>query len=213
MALNLNPEKARIFRIVHVDNLEWLLDHGGPQCRNSPVANPNYVSIGNPELIDKRARQIVPVPPGGVLNDYVPFYFTPKSMMMYNIHTGRGVRQRENREIVILVSSIHRLRELNLPFVFTNQHAYAAGTEFYTDIRHLDQIDWPLLRSENFKTDDADPGKGLRYQAEALIHQNVPLAALLGICCNSEAVKQRLDDMLADRNLEIDVKIATNCYF
>ncbi len=67
MSVNLNPERALIFRIVHVDNVPWILDHGGLDCRNSPQQNPNYVNIGNPDLIDKRSRHVVPIPPGGTL--------------------------------------------------------------------------------------------------------------------------------------------------
>jgi hypothetical protein len=82
MSVNLNPEKALIFRIVHVDNVPWILDHDGLHCRNAADQDPDYVNIGNPELIGKRARCAVPVPPGGTLSDYVPFYFTPFSIMM-----------------------------------------------------------------------------------------------------------------------------------
>lgn len=149
MSVNLNPEKSLIFRIVHVDNVPWILDHDGLQCRNSPEQNPNYVDIGNPDLIDKRSRHHVPIAPRGTLSDYVPFYFTPFSMMLYNIHTGYGgVPQRENREIVIFVSSIHRLVELGIPFVFTNQHAYAAGTDFHADVARLDRIDCEAATSK-----------------------------------------------------------------
>jgi hypothetical protein len=213
VSVNLNPDKALIFRIVHVENLPWILDHNGLYCPNSPNPDPQYVNIGNADLIGKRANHRVSIAPGGTLNDYVPFYFTPFSMMMYNIHTGRGVKQRDNCEIIIFVSSVHRLRELNIPFVFTNQHAYAAGTNFYSDVAHLSEIDWSLLQSRNFKTDDADPGKGLRYQAEVLVHQHLPLAALLGICCNDGTVKKRLDALLAERNQQADVKIIPGWYF
>src|SRR5690349_19744493 len=138
MSVNLNPEKALIFRIVHVGNVPWILDHDGLHSRNSPTQDPNYINIGNIELIDKRARRRVPVPPGGTLSDYVPFYFTPFSIMMYNIHTGYGgITRRENRDIVIFVSSVHRLRELELPFVFTNQHAYPVDTDFFSDPANL----------------------------------------------------------------------------
>jgi len=58
---------------------------------NGTLYDPNYRNIGNPDLIDKRSRRVVPIPPGGTLSDYVPFYFTPFSMMMYNIKTGYGV--------------------------------------------------------------------------------------------------------------------------
>lgn len=52
---SLNPEKALIWRIVHRDNLPWILDNG-LHCGNSAVKAPNWVNIGNPELIDKRAN-------------------------------------------------------------------------------------------------------------------------------------------------------------
>ena len=135
MSVNLNPEKALIFRIVHVANVPWILENGGLFCRNSPQQDPNYINIGSMELIDKRSRRVVPVLPGGTLSDYVPFYFTPFSMMMYKIKPGHGgITKRANKDIVILVSSIHRLRELGVPFLFTNQHAYPVETDFYSDI-------------------------------------------------------------------------------
>ena len=82
----LTAEKALIWRIVHRDNLPWVLDNG-LHCGNGGAHATSWTSIGNPELIDKRARHPVPVPPGGVLNDYVPFYFTPFSPMLRNIST------------------------------------------------------------------------------------------------------------------------------
>jgi hypothetical protein len=194
---NLNPEKALIFRIVHVATLQWILEHGGLHCRNSSEQDPNYVNIGNAELIDRRSRRQVPIPPGGVLSDYVPFYFTPSSIMLFNIKTGHGgITRRENRDIVFVVSSIHRLLELGLQFVFTNQHAYPPDTEFYDRVDDLDKIDWPLLRSRNFRLDDADPGKQLRYQAEALVYGRVSLEALLGFGCHDREVKHDLESQL-----------------
>lgn len=86
---NLNPEKALIWRIIHRDNMPWILDNG-LHCGNCKIRSQRWVSIGNPELINKRASHPVPLPPGGVLNDYVPFYFTPFSVMLNNILTGWG---------------------------------------------------------------------------------------------------------------------------
>lgn len=214
MSVNLNPEKALIFRIVHVKNVPWILDHDGLHCRNSPEQDPDYVNIGSAELIEKRSHRVVPIPPGGTLSDYVPFYFTPFSIMMYKIKTGHGgITTRKNDEIAIFVSSIHRLRQLEMPYVFTNQHAYPPDTDFYTEVEDLKHVDWALLRSRNFKTDDEDPGKQLRYQAEALVHSRAPLRALLGIGCFNSTVKQRLDEWLAARKLQLDVKTTPAWYF
>lgn len=74
------------------------------------------MSIGSDELISKHAHHPVPMLPGGLLNDYVPFYFTPFSVMMKNIRSGRGLQQRPNSEIVILVSSLYRIQELGFLF-------------------------------------------------------------------------------------------------
>lgn len=41
---NLNPEKALIWRIVHRDNLPWILDNG-MHCASSEVQAPQYVNI------------------------------------------------------------------------------------------------------------------------------------------------------------------------
>jgi hypothetical protein len=210
---NLTSEKAFIFRIVHVDCVPWILEHG-LHCRSSPAQDPHYINIGSAELIDKRAHKAVPVPPGGTLTDYVPFYFTPYSIMMYNIHTGYGgIARRENKDIVIFVSALHKIAQLGLSFLFTDQHAYAAGTEFFDDLAELSRIDWTLLQSKNFKTDDADPGKQLRYQAEALIHRHVPLEALVGIICYNDVVREKLESLIAASGKNLTVKTAPGWYF
>lgn len=210
---NLNPEKALIWRIIHRDNLPWVLRHG-LHCGNSAQRAPDWVSIGNPELIDKRARHIVPVPPGGLLNDYVPFYFTPFSVMMRNIRSGRGgVQQRQNDEVVILVSSLHHVARQGLPFLFTDMHAYYRWATYHDDLSHLDKVDWLLLQTRDFKRDENDLAKFERYQAEALIHQRCPVSGLIGIVCHSEAGKIQAQAQVADQGLNLPVHSRPGWYF
>ncbi|MNC13230.1 hypothetical protein D3C76_1073950 [compost metagenome] len=209
---NLNPEKALIWRIVHRDNLPWLLDNG-LHCAESGILSPSYVSIGNPDLISKRRHRAVPIAPGGTLGDYVPFYFTPFSVMMKNIHSGWGVQQRKNEEIVILVSSLYHLQNLSLPFVFTNAHAYPHWTDYYSDLERLDQIDWDVLQRRDFKRDPDDPKKMERYQAEALVYGHVPVEGLLGIVCYTEAIKRRVEKGIKERGLDLPVHARARWYF
>lgn len=210
---NLNPEKALIWRIVHRDNLWWILDNG-LHCGNSALKAPAWVNIGNPELIDKRANHPVPLAPCGLLNDYVPFYFTPFSPMLRNIHTGwGGMQRRQNEEIVILVSSLRHIADQGLPFLFTDSHAYYQWANFYSDLADLDKIDWPLLQRRDFKRDPEDPAKFERYQAEALIHRHLPVSGLLGIVCYTEALKQRIEQDVQGRNLNLPVYARTGWYF
>src|SRR5580700_1426239 len=119
----LGPEAAQIFRITHVNNLPWILDNG-LHCQASDLRDPNFIPIGMEDLIRRRGSRRVAAGSGGMLSDYVPFYFTPWSVMMYNIKTGHnGVIQRPNGDIAVLVSSLHDLAQLGVSFVFTNGHA------------------------------------------------------------------------------------------
>ncbi|MBP6733296.1 MAG: DUF4433 domain-containing protein [Chromatiaceae bacterium] len=209
---SLNPEKALIWRIVHRDNLPWVLDNG-LHCANSGVLSPNYVNIGNADLIDKRRHRQVPIAPGGTLADYVPFYFTPFSVMMKNIHSGWGVQQRRNEEVVILVSSLRLIQELGLPFVFTNAHAYPDWTNYYSDLAQLGEIDWGILQRRDFKRDPDDPRKMERYQAEALIHRHLPVEGVLGIVCYTETLKRCIGQEIQARHLNLPVYARTGWYF
>ena len=209
---SLNPEKALIWRIVHRDNLPWILDNG-LHCENSKVLASEYVNIGNVDLIDKRRSRRVPIAPEGFLADYVPFYFTPFSVMMKNIHSGWSVQQRSNDEIVILVSSLHRVEQLGLPFVFTNAHAYPDWTDYYSDLANLREIDWSILQRRDFKRDPDDPRKMERYQAEALIHHHLPITGLLGIMCHTDAMKERIEQDVAARGLTLSVHARPKWYF
>lgn len=191
---NLNPEKALIFRIAHVANVPWILQNGF-HCSNSNRSDPNYVQIGNAELISRRTTRDVPVHPYGTLSDYIPFYFTPYSPMLYNIKTGyNGVTKRPMEEIVILVSSLREVHKQGIAFVFSDRHAYLQAAEFYNNLARLDQIDWPRLQARDFRRDPDDPGKVERYQAEALIYQYLPLPAVLGIICYRDEERRKIEE-------------------
>lgn len=213
MTQNLKPEKALIFRITHVENVPWILENG-LHCRSSGNHDPNFVDIGNPDLIDKRASRPVLIAPGGVLSDYVPFYFTPYSIMLYNIHTGYGgVTRRPNSEIVIFVTSLPKLASEGQPFIFTSGHAYPIYAKYYNSMAQISQIDWPLLASRNFQNDPEDPGKKERYQAEALVHLHLPIESLLGLVCSSPKLKESLEKQVNQRQLSLKVLAKPTWFF
>lgn len=211
--LVLTVGKAWIFRITHIKNVPWILENG-LRCCNSSCHDPNFQAIGNPELIGKRTSRQVPIAPGGTLSDYVPFYFTPYSPMLLNIKTGHnGVRKTPMPDIAILISSLHKTNAEGAGFVFTDRHAYLQTANFSDDLEHLDRIDWPRLNARDFKRDPDDPAKFERYQAEALIHNVVPVSALLGIACHGDAQKEQLQGLVADLSLPINILARLSWYF
>ncbi|OKY74007.1 MAG: hypothetical protein BM485_15410 [Desulfobulbaceae bacterium DB1] len=213
MSDNLNPLKALIFRIVHMDNVQWILRHG-MYCRNSSIQDLEYRTIGNPELINKRQYRDVPINPGGTLSDYIPFYFTPFSPMMYNIKTGyAGITKVPNEKVVIFVSSLHKLNQMENPFVFTDRHAYLLSAQFYSELVDLERIDWPLLQSRNFQRDPDDPGKLERYQAEALIYQHLPIEKFIGAVCYTDQGLNHIQKLANGSGIDLQVKKLPGWYF
>jgi len=207
----LTEENAYIFRIVHIDNIETILKNG-ICCRNSTIYGNDYVEIGNPDLIGKRASREIPVLPGGTLSDYVPFYFTPYSPMLLNIKTGYNVKQRPMEEIVILVASLRKLAADNVNFVFTDRHAFLSTAQFTNDLSNLTWLPWELFQAKNFRRDPENPDKMERYQAEALIYQTLPVNKLKGILCYDQNTKDKIEQLAQRLETVVPVVVRPQWY-
>jgi hypothetical protein len=134
--------------------------------------------------------------------------------MLLNIKTGSGgIQTVPNEETVIMVSSLRHLKKMNLPFVFTNQHAYPVMAEYYSDLEDLDKIDREILQRRDFKHDPDDPGKKERYQAEALVYRYAPIEALLGIACFNSEVEAIIKTEIDSRGLNLQVIVRPSRYF
>ena len=211
--IQLVPEKALIFRITHRKNLPWLLDNG-VHCRASSQQDEKFISIGNQDLIEKRKEREVPVRPGGVLSDYIPFYFTPYSPMLLNIVTGRNVPLRPKMDIVILVSSLHKAKDAGIKFLFTDRHAYLFNAVFSDDLAQLaNMVPWALLQARDFSKNPEDPAKSDRYQAEALIHRHLPVGALLGVVTYNDAIKAEVQALVDERQLKMGIYSKPSWFF
>lgn len=210
-AADLTPDLALIWRVVHRDNLPWILDHG-VHCANGQVKDPHYVQIGKSDLIGQRDKRKVPVA-GGTLADYVPFYFTPFSPMTYNIVTGVGVQKRPREDLCFLVSSLHRVAGAGLQFVFSDRHAYLTKACFSSKLEDLARIDWPKLQARDFRRDPDDPERFERYEAEALVRGHVPITVFQGIVCYNATVRDSIATDIASRSLSVKAILRPEWYF
>jgi hypothetical protein len=76
-----------IYHITPIDNLPGIIKEGGLFC-DRDAKKIKFVSIGHKDIKERRIRKRVPLGRGGVLADYVPFYFAPRSPMLYTINRG-----------------------------------------------------------------------------------------------------------------------------
>ncbi len=93
------PNKIRLFRMVHYQNIPYILLHG----MVNDADDPNYISIGDSKLINQRKKFLIDNKRYDNLGAYIPFYFSGHTPMLLNIKTGhRGITKREQDEIVSL---------------------------------------------------------------------------------------------------------------
>lgn len=114
---------------------------------------------------------------------------------------------------MILVSSLHKLADAGKAFVFSDRHAYLQAAEFFADLADLGRIDWSILQARDFKRDYDDMGKVERYQAEALVHQHMPVELFSGVVCYNDVVKSELNELFRERDVQLKIVAKSSWYF
>jgi hypothetical protein len=133
--------------------------------------------------------------------------------MLLNIKTGfNGVTKRPMEEIAIVVSSLRDVHDNGIAFLFTDRHAYLQTANFYDDLARLDQIPWATLNARDFKRDPENPAKFERYQAEALIYRELPVAAVRGIICYRKQEQENLQQNCDNLGLSMDILCKPDWY-
>lgn len=135
--------------------------------------------------------------------------------MLYNIETGYGGMTKVSpRDIIIFVSSLFHISELQFPFLYTDRHAYLVHAQFYKDINQLENIiNWKILQERDFRKDPEMPEKSERYQAETLIHNHVPVEAFKGIICYDNKVEKHVCTVCEQHKVAIPVHATSRWYF
>ena len=205
-----------IYHITHIDNLASIINSGGLfACSKLRQQKANYTNIAYEQIQDIRAIKQVPCGAGGVLHDYVPFYFAPRSPMLYTIHRGNVPNYRDGQTPIIhLVAEIETIAESNLAFAYTDGHAVMAYSDFYDDLSYLDSaIDWSLMKSNYWFDTDDEPNRKCRRQAEFLVHQFFPWKLIRGIGVINESIKTKVETILQNHQYQPSVKKCPQWYY
>ncbi|TRU73790.1 MAG: DUF4433 domain-containing protein [Microcystis viridis Mv_BB_P_19951000_S69] len=204
-----------VYHITHIRNLPSILEAGGLMATNSLRRQRiNYVDIAYPGIQDRRAITRVPCGAGGVLHDYVPFYFAPRSPMLYTIHKGNVESYREGQAPVIhLVCAAEAIEAAKICFVFTDGHAVMGYTDYFDELQDLAAIDWEIMEAKYWADTDEDGDRKRRRQAEFLIHQFCPWTLIEEIGVISHDIKGKVEEMLGNERHCPPVKVCSDWYY
>ncbi|MEQ8465319.1 type II toxin-antitoxin system toxin DNA ADP-ribosyl transferase DarT [Coleofasciculus sp. E1-EBD-02] len=204
-----------IYHITDIKNLTSILERAGLFAYNRLRQDSiNYINIAYQTIQDRRATTTVPCGAGGVLHDYVPFYFAPRSPMLYTIHRGNvpGYTQGQ-RGVLYLVSSVEAIATNLSGFVFTDGHGIMAYSDFYDDLAYLNRIDWQIMK-ENYWADTPDDGdRKRRRQAEFLVHRFCPWKLIEEIGVFNSTIQVQVRQLLQKFNYQPPVNVYRDWYY
>ncbi|SEM81845.1 protein of unknown function [Chryseobacterium taichungense] len=184
--------KIYLFRMTHIENIPHILQYGITH-RNSQYSNKNYIPIGDNSIISTRNHY--PLNSGKTIGDYIPFYFAIRTPMLYVIQKGfNGVASTKPTNIIYCVTSVQKILDSNLNFIFTDGHANNNLTSEYSksQVYNIENIlDHEAINCKDWK-DENDLDKKRRKEAEFLLEADLPLNNILGYICYDKEAKDRL---------------------
>lgn len=150
--------KPRIYHIVHIDRLPLILADG-ELLSDAVVTEKNLVqpTIGMDRIKQRRLNELsLSVYPDLRVGQCVPFYFCPRSVMLYMIYRGNhsDLTYRDGQEPIVHLELdvehvISWVETQGLRWVFTTSNAGSRYFQDYADREKLSEIDWDAVNATN----------------------------------------------------------------
>lgn len=212
------PACPKIYHITHVDNLSAisndgeLLSDAGMIARGGPVQ-----AVGMSSIKRRRVEELaVDRHPGTKVGDYVPFYFCPRSVMLFVVYRANHpeLTYRDGQEpIVHLVADLYTVIEWancsGTRWAFSLSNAGAYYTEFRSTVKELDQLDWQAIEATDFRSAEVKE----RKQAEFLVHGRFPFTLIERIGVFSAAIRTKAVKALGGARHQPSIEVHQEWYF
>ena len=209
------PAEPKIYHIVHVDRLPSIITDGYLWCdaeaRQRSVPG---TTIGMQDIKQRRLTRELSSHPGLRVGDCVPFYFCPRSVMLYVIFRSDhpDLPYRDGQEPVIHLeadlretvawASAHQRR-----WAFTNSNAGSYHADDYSDLARLDEIDWDAIGARVW------PDRRDRKQAEFLVEHSFPWTLVKRIGVLSPATGNRTLRIVQESEHRPTVEVKQDWYY
>lgn len=212
------PLRPEIYHITHGRNLARIIVDG---CLWSDA---EIVTRGGPEAligmskIKKRRLEELDVSchPGTKVGHYVPFYFCPRSVMLYLLHRGNHpeIDYREGqRPILHLVADLNEVvawaEGEGRRWAFTDKNAGSRYFQSFRDLARLDRLNWDHIAGHDFRDPEVKDAK----QAEFLVFGSFPWTLVRTIGAISATHAERVREIVSVGDHRPDVQVRSGWYY
>ena len=203
-----DPERILIYHITDVANLSGILAENGLHA-DAVMAKRNPEVIGYDHIKRRRMKQIpIPCCTWRYVGEFVPFYFCPRSPMLFTINKGNtGRPQGCQHTILHLVSTMAAGIATEKSWAVSSGNAGAFHTTFAAKLEALDTLDWEAIRAIQWE------GKQHQKSAEFLVADFFPWSAIREICCQNSTTADKVRSLLVNVSHQPVVTVKTNWYY
>jgi|GEM_PF-2597155 len=97
-------------------------------------------NIGLKHIKQRRQHRVVPVAAQGVLADYVPFNFCPRSVMLCAIANGHTDYQGGEDDVIHLVARFASILAAGVQWAFTDRHAELSHALYFDTVEGFSEV-------------------------------------------------------------------------
>lgn len=216
MSAMLTPPRPKIYHIAHVDRLPAIVADGFLWCDAEVLRRaPAGTTIGMTTIKQRRLNELrLSSHPDLYVGSCVPFYFCPRSVMLYMIYQGnhQELAYREGQTPIL-----HFEADLRTVVAWANQHAARwaftlsnAGSYYFedrNDLARLNEINWTAVQARDWRAHKE--GK----QAEFLLEQRFPWHLIERIGVKSDDVYSQVINALPANGHRPTVEILPDWYY
>ncbi|MBI1849414.1 MAG: DUF4433 domain-containing protein [Planctomycetes bacterium] len=212
------PERPKIYHITHVDNLAAIVRDGGLISDRAMLARGGPTQmIGMSAIKQRRIEKLeVHCHKGSKVGDYVPFYFCPRSIMLYVIHCANhpGLAYRGGQEPIVhleadLQAVVARAGTEKRRWAFSRSNAGANYAEFRASLADLEVLDWDAIGASDFRSAEVKE----RKQAEFLFEERFAFDLVDRIGVHSDAIRGRVAEIISRSGFRPVVEVRPEWYF
>lgn len=202
------PDQTLIYHITDVVNLPGILAGGGLRS-DTEMARHNPAVIGYEHIKRRRMTEIrVDCCGNRFVGEFVPFYFCPRSPMLFSVNRGNTGRTPGcQRTIVHLVSTLAVGIGQNRPRAVSDGNAGAFHTTFSSDLTGLAGLDWAAIRAIQWQ------GKTHQKSAEFLQADFFDWTGFHAVGCHNAEVAQQVQNTLINHAHRPTVSVEPNWYY
>jgi len=209
------PSQPKICHIVHLDKLPSILAADGLLCDAEIIRRaPAGTTIGMGKIKERRLTLPLNSHPTLHVGDCVPFYFCPRSVMLYMFHMDNHeeIDYHGGQEPIIhlvadLSAAVQWANANNLRWAFTDSNAGSFFFNDYSDLAQLSNIDWDAVCAR-FWVECRD-----RKQAEFLMEKHFPWRLIENIGVYATAQQQQVMHILQSAAHRPAVQVMPDWYY